>query len=93
MSTTTVAKCVHGYFTHSYANRCPWCFGADRYNHNAVPVVGKGNGWLLRQGERPCKQCGGPARAGWGLLPEGMTLAQAEASRARNPVCYACTNR
>jgi hypothetical protein len=64
--------CPHGYWTHSARvsgspiNRCPWCYGFDNSNRDAVPVIGHGNGWLLRQGQTPCTSCGGPAEAGWG---------------------------
>jgi hypothetical protein len=58
--------CPHGYWTHSPSNCCPWCHGFDDGNRDAVPVVGHGNGWLLRQGDTPCSSCGGPSTAGWG---------------------------
>ncbi len=86
----SVDKCPHGYFTHSPFNRCPWCFGFDDSNRDAVPVVGHGNGWLLRQGELACPSCGGPRSAGWGAYvgdtpPDHRDPAQCPS------MCYGCT--
>jgi len=61
--------CPHGYFNHSEYNRCPECYGINLHNSDAVPVNGPGNGWLLKKGDRPCIECGGPATAGHGLIP------------------------
>ena len=77
------AKCFHGYFELP-SNRCPWCCGFDESNRNAVPVVGHGNGWLLRTDEAVCESCGGPSCAGWGIgSPESIA---AEPPR----LCYPC---
>ena len=79
----SVPKCPHGYFTHSPFNKCPWCFGVDASNNDAVPVLGHGNGWLLRKGEPACPSCGGPRSAGW-----GATTGDPSAKPA--PMCYGC---
>ena len=77
-------KCSHGYFTRSPSNRCPWCHGFDASNRDAVPVVGHGNGWLLRSGEVACESCGGPSAAGWGIgSPESIATTPPR-------LCYPC---
>jgi hypothetical protein len=79
-------KCSHGYFTHSPSNLCPWCFGFDATsNHDVVPVVGHGNGWLLRIGNAVCTSCGGPAEAGWGATGSNPAL-----EHAAPATCYYC---
>lgn len=83
-------KCPHGYFTHSKYNKCPWCFGWRWNNWDAVPVKGKGNGWLLRKTDPVCQTCGGPATAGGGVLPPGMTHEQHEATKHTIKTCYYC---
>jgi hypothetical protein len=75
------SKCTHGYFDDQFQH-CPWCHGFDDSNRDAVPVVGHGNGWLLRQGDPACPSCGGPRDAGWGLVGDGIGPA---------PMCYVCT--
>lgn len=76
-------KCPHGYLTHSKFNRCPWCFGIDDSNRNAVPVVGHGNGWLLLATDPICTSCGGPATAGWGAIVD-------DTPRPPPSMCYSC---
>lgn len=80
----SIAKCPHGYFTHSPFNKCPWCFGTDASNADAVPVVGHGNGWLLHKDDPICTSCGGPSTAGWGV--------DASDGSPRPPptLCYGC---
>ena len=46
---------------------------------------------MLRDGDPACLECGGPANAGYGLVPPGMTSAQLEAERMRPKKCYGCT--
>lgn len=88
----SIARCPHGYFTHSQFNRCPWCFGVDKYNKDAVPMRNgaPGNGWLLKRGQHPCNGCGGPATAGYGLRPEGLTDAQYADVMSKIRYCYTC---
>ncbi len=80
----TSTKCPHGYFTHS-SQGCPWCAGyAAPWWRTVIPVVGHGNGWLLRAGEPICTSCGGPSWAGWGI---------ADAGKGPQPppaMCYGC---
>lgn len=84
-------KCPHGYWTHSQYNRCPWCHGFTKETEDVVPVVGVGNGWLLRRGTTPCRGCGGPGNAGHGILPGGMTHAWYEANYLpKIDLCYEC---
>jgi hypothetical protein len=61
-------RCEHGYYTHSPFNRCPWCHGFDASTRDVIPVIGHGNGWLLRQGALICPSCGGFGDAGWGMI-------------------------
>jgi len=77
-------KCPHGYFTRCPSNRCPWCFGFDDSSRDVVPVVGHGNGWLLRSHDSVCTSCGGPATAGWGV--DGGD----GSPRPPPPTCYVC---
>ncbi len=74
-------KCAHGYFAHLH---CPWCCGLDGAAQDLVPVVGHGNGWLLRRGEPVCESCGGPAEAGWG----GTVVV--DGPRMPPKLCYSC---
>lgn len=79
-------KCPHGYFTSNVSShRCPWCFGFDTSNRDAVPVVGHGNGWLLRSGEPIFISCGGPSVAGWGMRTH-------QASERPPSMCYVCSS-
>ena len=80
----SIPRCAHGYFTHSPFNRCPWCHGFDASHHDVIPVVGHGNGWLLRGGDSVCQSCGGPSTAGWGLADGG------EKAAAPPALCYLC---
>ncbi len=89
--------CLHGYFSDALQH-CPWCHGYDASNADVVPVVGHGNGWLLRTGAPVCTSCGGPAGAGWGCgpahpptppkmcysCPSGENTAEAIAKRKRH---------
>ncbi len=80
-----IDKCPHGYFTHSSSNRCPWCYGFDDANRDVIPVVGHGNGWLLRSGAAICTSCGGPSEAGWGMITSDWSP-----DRPPPSMCYSC---
>ena len=85
------AKCQHGYFTHSQYNRCPQCHGYDQHNKDSVPVDGPGNGWLLKEGDPVCIDCGGPAGGG-GILPSYMTHEYfRDVVRPRYKLCRDCS--
>jgi hypothetical protein len=79
-------KCGHGFFE---AQPCPWCFGFDEGNRDVVPVVGHGNGWLLRQGDLACPSCGGPRSAGWGCYVDDKPPDHRDPAQCP-PLCYGC---
>jgi hypothetical protein len=84
-------KCPHGYWLHAYL-KCPWCFGWTTEHHGVIPLEygKKGNGWLLKKGEPVC-ECGGPAGAGWGILPDWVKTAE-DRERHRRSIkkCIQC---
>lgn len=85
-------KCQHGYWTHAHV-RCPWCVGFSAETADVVPVVGPGNGWLLRRGQTPCMRCGGPGGSSSGLIPEWVTGEwYAEFSKREN-LCFGCARQ
>jgi hypothetical protein len=77
-------KCPHGYYTHSPFNRCPWCHSFDETNRDVIPVIGHGNGGLLRRGALVCPSCGGPGDAGWGMIVDAAADTRTERQ------CYGC---
>ena len=82
-------KCQHGYWLHAY-EKCPWCVGFTARTADVVPVVGPGNGWLLRRGQTPCMRCGGPGGSSSGLIPEWCTTEfYSEFSKHEN-LCFGC---
>lgn len=78
-------KCTHGYFT---SQPCPWCLGREPSAwDDFVKVIGHGNGWLLRRGDRVCASCGGPRGAGWGAYAGDKESDPKDGA----PMCYVCT--
>jgi len=88
-------KCQHGYWLHAYERcpwyvGCPWCVGFTSRTADVIPVVGPGNGWLLRRGQTPCMRCGGPGGSGTGLVPEWCSVEFYTEFSKRENLCAAC---